>query len=183
MSYPHVVLDANVIVQGRMRDLLLDAAAAKLCRVRWTEAILVEAQRTFIGDLGRDHNQVDALLAAMRRHFPRAAITGYESLVNAMTNDPKDRHVAAAAVQVGANVVTFNLRHFRPEHLAPFGVNALSPDAFLVDLYDVHSDSLAGIVREQAAQRQNPSLSVAAYLASLATLLPRFVAAMQAYPE
>lgn len=127
MPYPHVVLDANVIVQGRVRGLLLDAAAAKLCRVRWTEAILTEARRAAIGDLGHDPAAVDALLAALRRHFPRAAIAGYESLVDAMMNDPKDQHVAAAAAHARANVVTFNLRHFRPEHLAPFGVRALSP--------------------------------------------------------
>jgi len=35
-----------------------------------------------------------------------------------MTNDEKDRHVAAAAVYGEAPIIlTFNLRHFRPEHL------------------------------------------------------------------
>jgi len=89
------VLDANVIVQALVRDLLLDADAFGLCRVRWTEAILAEAQRTLIRDFGRDPARIDALLAAMRRHFPRAAIVGYEERIAAMTYDPNDRHVAA----------------------------------------------------------------------------------------
>ncbi len=157
MTYPPIVLDANVIVQALVRDLLLDADAFGLCRVRWTEA-----RRTLIGDSGRDPTQIDALLAAMRRHFPRAAIVGYEARIAAMTNDPKDRHVAAAAVWAGAAIATFNLRHFRPADLAPFGVRALHPDAFLMELYPAYADILAAIVREQAAQRTEPPLALAA---------------------
>jgi len=70
VPYPQIVLDANVIVQALVRDLLRDADAFGLCRVRWTEAILAEAQRTLIRDFGRDPAPIDALLAAMRRHFP-----------------------------------------------------------------------------------------------------------------
>jgi hypothetical protein len=37
--------------------------------------------------------------------FPESIVTDYEHLVAAMRIDPKDRHVAAAAVKVGAQVV------------------------------------------------------------------------------
>lgn len=179
MPYPQIVLDANVIVQALVRDLLLDADAFGLCRVRWTEAILAEARRTLIGDFGRDAARIDALLMAMRHHFPRAPIVGYEARIAAMTNDPKDRHVAAAAVRAGADIATFNLRHFRPADLAPFAVRALHPDAFLMEFYPAHAATLAAIVREQAAQRMNPPLAVAAYLDKLALPLPRFAAAIR----
>jgi len=181
VSYPQIVLDANVIVQALVRDLLLDADAFGLCRVRWTEAILGEARRALIGEFGRDPTQIDALLAAMRRHFPRAAIVGYEARIATMTNDPKDRHVAAAAVWAGAAIATFNLRHFRPADLAPFGVRALHPDAFLMELYPAHADTLATIVREQAAQRTDTPLALAAYLDRLVVPLPRFAAAIHAH--
>jgi len=174
VSYPQIVLDANVIMQVLVRDLLLDADAFGLCRVRWTEAILAEAQRTLIGEFGRDPARIDALLAAMRRHFPRAAIVGYEERIATMTNDPKDRHVAAAAVRAGAEIATFNLRHFRLAALTPFGVRALHPDAFLIELSLAHADTLATIVREQAAQRTDPPLALAAYLDRLVVPLPRF---------
>lgn len=180
MPYPHVVLDANVVVQALVRDLLLDADADGLCRVRWTEAILAEARRTYLNDFGRDPERIDALLAAMRHHFPRAAITGYEGRIGAMTNDLKDRHIAAAAVWAGAGIVTFNLRHFRPVHLGPFGVRAISPDTFLTALYTARPNTLAAIVRQQAAQRKVPPLSIAAYLDKLAMALPRFTAAVRA---
>ena len=159
MPYPQIVLDANVIVQALVRDLLLDADAYGLCRVRWTEAILGEARQTLIGEFGRDPARIDALLAAMRRYCPRAAIVGYEARIAAMTNEPKDRHVAAAAVWTEAEIATFNLRHFRPTALAPFGVRALHPDTFLMELYPAHADTLAAIVREQAAQRTDPPLA------------------------
>lgn len=49
----------------------------------------------------------------MCRSFPDATVAGYELLVDGMTNDPKDRHVLAAAVRANAEVVvTFNIRDF-----------------------------------------------------------------------
>jgi predicted nucleic acid-binding protein len=153
VPYPQIVLDTNVIVQALVRDLLLDADAHGLCRVRWTEAILAEARRTLIRDFGRDPERIAA-----------------------MTNNPNDRHVAAAAVRAGAEIATFNLRHFRPAALAPFGVRALHPDAFLMELYPAHADTLATIVREQAAQRTDPPLVLTAYLDKLVVPLPRFTA-------
>jgi hypothetical protein len=43
-----------------------------------------------------------------KRHFEDAEVTGYEGLAPAMTNDPKDLHVLAAAIE------RYNLRHFPP---------------------------------------------------------------------
>ena len=52
-------------------------------------------------------------MSQMTRAFPDAAVTGHESLIEAMTNDTADRHVLAAAITVGADViVTDNVRHF-----------------------------------------------------------------------
>jgi hypothetical protein len=56
-------------------------------------------------------------------------VTGYEPLIEGLTlPDPNDRHVLAAAILAGADViVTFNLRDFPPEALARFGVEARRP--------------------------------------------------------
>ena len=68
------------------------------------------------------------LRAMMEKYFPEALVTGYEPLVAAMQNDAKDRHVVAAAVKAGAQViVTANMKDFSE---MPEGVEALPPDAF-----------------------------------------------------
>jgi hypothetical protein len=55
--------------------------------------------------------QAGRLRGAMERAFPEAAVTGYELLVDAMYNAEEDRHVVAAAVKAGAQViVTGNLK-------------------------------------------------------------------------
>jgi predicted nucleic acid-binding protein len=53
-----------------------------------------------------------------------------------MTNDEKDRHVVAAAVHAAAEtIVTLNLRHLMPDHLQPWGVAALHPQSFLIEIF------------------------------------------------
>jgi hypothetical protein len=57
---------------------------------------------------------------------------GHGLLISRMANHENDRHVLAAAVSCGASIiVTLNLRHFRKEHLEPWGVAALHPASFL----------------------------------------------------
>ncbi|MDZ4235884.1 MAG: PIN domain-containing protein, partial [Dietzia sp.] len=51
--------------------------------------------------------------STMEHYFADAMVTGYEDLVPTMTNDAKDRHILAAAIRGGAEVlVTFNTRDF-----------------------------------------------------------------------
>jgi predicted nucleic acid-binding protein len=63
---------------------------------------------------------------------PEVKIANIES---DMTNDPKDRHVLAAAVACGADtIVTTNAKDFPPTATAVHGITAKSPDEFLVSL-------------------------------------------------
>ena len=71
-----------------------------------------------------------------------------------MTNDEKDRHVVAAAVHGEASIiVTLNLRHFRPEHLATWGVRALHPQSFLSELFRQEQALVTAKLDQQAADR------------------------------
>lgn len=100
---------------------MLRAAEAGLYRVRWSEGILEELQRNLKTDRGLGTEQVHHLLTEMRAAFPEAMVTGYEQLVSSMTNHPNGRHILAAAVCSGAQViVTDNLKHFSDESLAPY---------------------------------------------------------------
>lgn len=178
MPYPQVVLDANVLARALVRDIFLDAGLARLFRVRWTDAILAETRRTYVAKIGLAQTDADDLLTEMGKIFPRARITSYEEREAAMTNDPKDRHVAAAAAQVGADIITYNLRHFQRAHLASIGIRAIHPDVYLAALYPKHPNTLADIARQQARQRQG-RLTLDDYLVRLGRSLPRFVATVR----
>lgn len=100
------LLDANVLYPAYLRDLLLRLAQAGVYQPRWSAEILDEVARNI--KKGRDdagQEKVDCMISLMKRHFEDAEVTGYEGLVPAMTNDPKDRHVLAAAITGGADVI------------------------------------------------------------------------------
>lgn len=88
----------------------------------------------------------------MTRSFPDALVTGYESLIDGMTNHPKDRHVLAASVRANAEViVTFNLAGFPEPALKPYDVAAIHPDEFLLDQLDLYPGVTVEVLRQQAA--------------------------------
>ena len=128
---PLVVLDACVLANFSLCDTLLRLAEGPgLFEPRWSEEILRETTRTLEQKLGWPKSLTAHLEKELRANFSEAWISGYESLIQKMTNDEKDRHVVAAAVHSNAAaIVTLNLRHFKPEHLAMWGVRALHPQS------------------------------------------------------
>jgi hypothetical protein len=71
-----------------------------------------------------------------------------------MTNDEKDRHVVAAAVHSEAAIIlTLNLRHFRPEHLVTWGVRALHPQSFLIEIFQQEQAVVLTKLDQQATDR------------------------------
>lgn len=85
-------------------------------------------------------------------------VTGYEQLIDGLNlPDKDDRHVLAAAVRSGAQlIVTSNLRDFPDEALKAFGIEAQSPDEFVLNLLDLAPGAVAAIVSKQAADLKNP---------------------------
>lgn len=174
-----VVLDANVLYPFTLRDTLLRAAAAGLFQVYWSEAILDEATRNLVTDDIVTEEQAARLQEAMAAAFPEALVTDYEPLVPAMKNHEKDRHVAAAAVKAGAQViVTTNLRDFRE---LPEGIEAQHPDEFLSNLFDLDPDSMTALVVDQAAALKNPPRTFDEILAALGKLVPDFATSVRVH--
>ena len=134
-----VVLDACVLYPFTIRDVLLEAAASAFYQVYWSETILDESLRNLIKDGRMTEEQTAKLSATMRRAFPEAQVTDYENLIPSMRNDKKDRHVVAAAVKAGAQViVTSNKRDF---YDLPSGIEVQTPDEFLSNLFDLYGNS------------------------------------------
>jgi len=149
------VLDANVRYGYPLRDTLLRAVEASLYRAVWSYEIWDEVLRNLKDPVKRERPHTDAqaahLLATIKNHFPEGFVSGYEALIFGMTNNEKDRHVAALGVRAHAQViVTYNLKHFPATSLTPYNMEAQHPDDFLMDLYSLDPVAMAQLVVDQA---------------------------------
>ena len=154
-----VVYDACVLFPAPLRDLLIRVGLAGIVRARWSERILDEVFRNIL----RVRPELDDKALARTRTLMNAAIpdvvvSGFEPIEAGLTlPDPEDRHVLAAAIRVGAQViVTFNLRDFPADALEPYGIEAMDPDSFLVDIIDLAPGAVLRVVDEQAKALKNP---------------------------
>jgi predicted nucleic acid-binding protein len=170
-----VVVDANVLFPLTLRDTVLRAAAAGFYQLRWSAEILDEMERNLVSSGTMPADKAARLRSTMEQYFPEAEVTGYQPLMAAMRNDAKDRHVVAAAVKAGAQVVTTaNLKDFA---LLPDGIEAQSPDEFLCNLFDLDPDGFVDLLREQAGDLVKPPVTFEELLERLARAVPELVAA------
>lgn len=147
-----VIIDANLLYPFTLRDTLLRAAARGFFQLRWSHEILDEMERNLVEHAVMPADKAARLRAIMEAHFPEAEVSGYELLTPVMPNDEKDRHVVAAAVKGGAQVIaTANLRHFAE---LPEGIEAQGPDAFLCNLFDLDPPGFVEMLAEQAMVRR-----------------------------
>ncbi len=180
-----VVLDANVLYGYPLRDTLLRAVEAGLYQAVWSYQIWNEVLRHLKNPAERRRPHTDAqaarLLSTIEREFPNGFVSGYEALIPAMTNDKKDRHVAAVGVHAHAQViVTFNLRHFPRTSLAPYTMEAQHPDEFLMNLYGIDPPTMVQLVIDQAAALKKRTMTPQELLGKMeATELKRFAHAMR----
>lgn len=150
-----VILDACVLVNAALRDTLLRLAEApcSLYLPRWSRDIIEETRRTLEIKLGLTSAQTAHLIHQLEIHFADAWVEGYDTVIPAMTNHPKDRHILAAAVVSGAQtIVTFNLKDFPAGALAPWNIEAQSPDDFLVHQFHLAPEMVVSVIAQQAAQ-------------------------------
>ena len=173
MARPTALLDANVLYPAGLRDLLLRLADRYLYAPLWTADIHAEWMRSLLADRPDiDASVLERTRAVMDGHFPDAVVTGYETLAAALDlPDPGDRHVLAAAIHGGADVlVTGNLRDFPAGRLAPHKIAAHHPDAFIAGLFEADPEAVLEAVRGHRAALRNPPRSAGDYLAALERL-------------
>ena len=170
-----VVLDACVLAPAALRDTLLRCAEEpRLYLPRWSDDIIAEMVRTLENEIGLAPEKTAHLVSELRKHFGEAWVIGYQTLLNQMANDPKDRHVLAAAVKCGAQVIlTYNKRHFPQDALEPWGVEVQGPSAFLKGLYELDADL---VIDKLQAQADNLGRSLTEQLMVLKRAVPSFVA-------
>lgn len=151
---PVVLYDANVLYPSTLRDVLIRVGLERVYAPRWTEQILDELFRNLRRNRpDLDPARLDRTRALMNTAIPEVLVTGYEHRIDDLVlPDPDDRHVLAAAIHAGAQViVTKNLKDFPPEVLVAHDVVAQDPDDFLLDLHGREPRRLLGIVHDIAA--------------------------------
>ncbi|WP_285726063.1 hypothetical protein [Psychromicrobium xiongbiense] len=121
----------------------------------------------------------------MSRALPDALVRDYQSLIPAMTCDPKDRHVLAAAVRSSAKlIVTFNIRDFPQAAVEPFDIDVVDPDDFLLDQLDLYPEMTLTCIQNQASDYANPQITQSSLLDAYQKIgLSQFAAEVRARTE
>jgi hypothetical protein len=150
-----VVYDATALYPHAQRDLLIRIAQAGLVQAKWTAQIVDEmAAARLRANPGIDPAKLDRLTSLLNHSVPDCLVWGYEALAGTLKlPDPDRRHVLAAAVRAGAQViVTTTVRDFPSEDLAEFGIEARTPDDFVLDQITIDDR----VVRVRAGHSQLP---------------------------
>lgn len=152
MAFP-ALLDTCVLFPQYLNDTLLTQADAGLFRPLWSGGILAELGRVLERETEMTLEQVEHRLGRMRAAFLDAEVTGYEHLVDGMTNHAKDRHVLAAAVRANVEViVTDNVKDFPDEALKTFDIQAVTADNFLLDQLDLYPADTIDCLHQQVGR-------------------------------
>jgi len=168
MAFP-AFLDACVLFSSTLTDTLLRIAEGEAFRPQWSAGVLAEHRLVLEREAGLPLERADRRIAHMQAAFPTAEVTGYEALIDAMTCDPKDRHVLAAAVAGGSEVlVTFNINDFPAASVAPHDIGVVSPDSFLLDQLDLHPATVGRALVTQLVEAKRPPLTMGQLLGRLA---------------
>jgi predicted nucleic acid-binding protein len=136
---------------------------AGLVRARWTQTIHDEWIRNVLkGNPHISPQRLERTRTLMNEAVRDCLVTGYEDLVGSLTlPDPDDRHVLAAAIRAGAEViVTYNLTDFPAETLARFDIEAQHPDDFLAGLLDLTPGTVCAAVKRQRESLRSPPATV-----------------------
>lgn len=173
MAFP-AFLDACVLVPINLTEVMLRLASAKAFRPLWSADVLAEVQRT-LPKVGVTPEKAEQRINVMRTHFPDAEVTGYQGLIPKMSCDQKDRHVLAAAVRANAElIVTSNLKDFPNSALAPYDIDVVRPDHFLLDQLDLYPEITMDCLNKIVAARQQPQENLEVFLTKLEKTAPRF---------
>src|ERR1019366_8166052 len=161
LPVPVAVLDACVLFQGRLTNLLPHLAEAKAFEPIWSDDIHAEWMRNLHSSMGIPIDNIEYGRGEMERGFPAANVPAPPTLVATIQGvsktaaQRKDAHVVATAVIAKAAViVTHNIKDFSPEVLSRYGLAKVRPDAFCVGLLASHETRVLAGIRDAPGQPQ-----------------------------
>ncbi len=146
-----VLLDTCALFGPLLRDVLLEAAWEGMYRPHWSNEILAELERNLRRRKSWDDRRINHLGSELRNAFPEALVDVPSGFEQCLTCDPKDRHVLAAAIVGGCKViVTQNTKDFPKSSTEPFGIRAVRPGVFLLDLFHLDRPQMVDCLRRIA---------------------------------
>ncbi len=174
------LFDTNVLFGFHLNDVILGMAERGLFRPLWSDMILDELAEN-LEERGVPLTKVERRVAAMRRTFPDATVTGFEDLIERMTNDPKDRHVLAAGIRANCEVlVTFDLKDFPPESVDRYDIEVVHPDMFMLDQLDLYPGRTVAVLNQLVSDYSSPAMEMDDLLIRLADVgVPEFASTVR----
>lgn len=157
------LLDACVLYPLAMTDALMSLATAGFFAAKWTTRIEDE----WIRSLEKQRPDLIGKLE-VRRGSMRDAILDWEVPKEAWSSlargielpDPDDVHVLAAAIAGHADcIVTSNLKDFPSAVLLRYGIEAVDPDTFIINQWDLDPVNAIAAFKRMRARREKPQSS------------------------
>ncbi|PTX54004.1 PIN domain-containing protein [Litoreibacter ponti] len=142
------LLDACVLYPTVLREVLMGCAGEGLFEPLWSERILEEWARATV-KLGPGAEAIArGEVAMLKARWPGASITPRAGdLARLHLPDEDDIHVLASAIAGSADVlVTLNARDFPQSTLRFEGVERVSPDGFLMDMWMGAPEPVSNVV-------------------------------------
>ncbi len=164
------ILDACVLYPAPIRDLFMRLAVTDVFAARWTHKIHDEWIRNVLANRpDLSPKQLQRTRELMDSHVRDCLVSGYEPLIEGLTlPDLDDRHVLAAAIQCGAQIIiTFNLKALPQTALEPYGIEAQHPDVFIEHLLSFDITTVCNVVQRHRVALINPPKTINEYLCTL----------------
>lgn len=165
------LLDACVLYPRVMPDALMSLASIGLFAAKWTE----EIEREWMSNLCANKPQIAHRIEYRRDALRQAVVdwevpsTAWKPLVEVLDlPDPDDRHVLAAAIAGHADcIVTVNLNDFPQEVLDKHGIEAVHPDQFLINQWDLDELVVLAAFKRMRSRWINPRVDPEGFAQSI----------------
>ena len=145
------VLDASALAGSGAPHVLLRLAELPACMVpRWTVETLDEV-RSLHGRLGWSDSLIEKWESVVRSGFPEAVLSPDRAVVSALEGADSPERAVAAAVACGARLVLTEHPSRHPaDLLRPWGVEAMTPDTFLLEQLGADHRRMDPMLRDMA---------------------------------
>jgi predicted nucleic acid-binding protein len=170
MSAPIVLFDACILYPASLRDVMMYLAGAGLFQAKWTDRIHDEWISNLLEHQPEIHpEKLERTRRKMNEAVLEPLVIEFEPLIDTLhLPDPNDRHVLAAAIHVGASfIITNNIRDFPGDILAHWGIEAITPDKFIVQLINENAGAVLAVVKRHRVRLKNPPKTAEEHLATL----------------